>query len=410
MRNKPVAQNLHTLPDLLHMKTADNQSVWSKWAFPFAYKGRGYRLFKLSDSKVAPYYVHLQRAKRRYKQCLETPIRNVAIKRAKKYIDDVLGEKWSDVERLKVRHRASNLEDVLRVYRLRHGLTKRSARNNELAMLTIIKRVTGKAEIDPKRVTLSFINDDLPVRFQDTVCAEYCAVAKKDEPSQREARERALRSSRSTINQARSIFTRQEAHDLRGIYKKEGLQVPECVNGFMTVKLRGSRPKTNYNPVPDSVIDRTFERIEEVKPYDIELYKAFWLDVGAGLRRGEFLRVEREHFVERDGMMWISGGIGKDGERIEVPIQSRAWEALKPLLPEKGRVIKSSEVAKRLCHWLRFQGWMTQKKAHELRAYVGSLIYQKSPHAAMAFMRHKSISITERYYVRYGQAKPVDVL
>ncbi len=57
--------------------------------------------------------------------------------------------------------------------------------------------------------------------------------------------------------------------------------------------------------------------------------------------------------------------------------------------------------------WLGAQGWKTEKKMHELRAYVGSLIYQLSPHAAKAFMRHKSIRTTELFYCHYGKAATV---
>jgi len=55
-------------------------------------------------------------------------------------------------------------------------------------------------------------------------------------------------------------------------------------------------------------------------------------------------------------------------------------------------------------------GWKTEKKLHELRAYVGSLIYLKDPVAAMKFMRHASIRITEQSYARYGKVKTPDVL
>jgi hypothetical protein len=60
---------------------------------------------------------------------------------------------------------------------------------------------------------------------------------------------------------------------------------------------------------------------------------------------------------------------------------------------------------------MRDQGWRTQKTLHELRAYVGSLIYKKDHEAARLFMRHKSIHVTEKFYCRsFGMAKHIDVL
>jgi hypothetical protein len=66
---------------------------------------------------------------------------------------------------------------------------------------------------------------------------------------------------------------------------------------------------------------------------------------------------------------------------------------------------------RRVGFWLDKQGWKTEKKMHELRAYIGSLIYQVDHMAAMKFMRHKSIKVTEKFYVRYGgKAIPTNVL
>jgi integrase len=128
---------------------------------------------------------------------------------------------------------------------------------------------------------------------------------------------------------------------------------------------------------------------------------------------GRIQRLRWEHLIERDGAVWVSGGIGKDGEKIEVPMQSRAVTAIASLRQVKGFVIKERglEWAKRINWWMKGLGWQTEKKLHELRAYVGSMIYQVSPVQAMRFMRHKSIRVTEQFYCRYGKnQKPVYVL
>lgn len=388
----------------------DSDNSIHQWDFTFQHKGREYRLYKRKNSKVAPYYLRIQQSKKRFKQSLGTPIRNVAIDRAKTHIDNILERRWALVEKVKLRHKVSTLEDVLKLYRTFHGIKPRSARNNELAMIQLLRVVTSK-DIDPRRVSLSAITPQLAIQFQDITAANYCAAVPQDDGSQREARERAYRSTRSTLNQARSLFTRRPEHDLMQRYRDAGVNIPDSVKEFMTVRLRGTLRKADYHPPGDDVIKRTFERIEELKPIDLNVYKAFWLDVGAGLRRSEITRCEWSHFVERDGMMWISGGIGKDGEKINVPIQSKAWEALKGMRGTGPVIVgEKTEWSKRLNHWLRFAGWTTEKKMHELRAYVGSLIYRKNPQAAMAFMRHKSIRVTEQFYVRYGAARPVDVL
>lgn len=392
------------------VKPPKNEPGTHRWTCEFIYRGRPYRIFKRRDAIVAPYYFRIQKEKGRHKQCLETPVQNVAIKRAKRVIDLVFDSKWEEMERIKVRHRASSLGKVLEVYRKIHGIKARSARNNELAILLIVRRCLGK-DFDPRLISLTYLEKSLPYRFQDITAADYCAGL-TDDGALREARERAFRSSRSTLNQARSLFSRRPEHDLIERYKQAGLHIPDCVKDFMTVKLRGKLVKSDYHPPGDDVIQKTFDRITEVERFDLNLFKAFWLDVGAGLRRSEIGRVDWSHCIERDGFVWISGGIGKDGERIEVPIQDRAWSALKIHRKPRGPIIEGEKLewSKRLNNWMRCLGWETEKKMHELRAYVGSLIYQKDPLAAKKFMRHKTIAVTELFYVHYGDARPVNVL
>lgn len=392
--------------------------MYAKWKKTFHYRGRPFTLFKRQDSRDAPYYIRFEKFKEQHLKQLESSDWKVAMANAKTFIDAVYARDWQKRETLLQRHRTATLEDVLRLYREVHGIKGRTARNNELAILQIFRRVHQKE--NATTITLDLLDRSLPVQYQDLIAKDYVAtVSAKDEGAVREARDRAYRTSRSTLCQARSIFSRRAENDLVQRYIDAGLRLPESLKDFMTVKLRGASPKKEYNPPADAVIDRTFTRMDELCDTDRNVYFGFWLSTGAALRRSEIQRLEWNHFVEKDGMWWIDGGIGKDGRRVVVPIQSKAWERLSQFRldhngkPKTGRVIEGEtgqEWAKRLNTHLRGLGWTTEKKMHELRAYIGSLIYQKSPLAAMHFLRHKSIAVTERYYVRYGTIRPVDVL
>ncbi len=84
----------------------------------------------------------------------------------------------------------------------------------------------------------------------------------------------------------------------------------------------------------------------------------------------------------RDGRPWFSGSIGKDGLKIEVPMQERAWNALRGFKEDSGPVLGAGatlEYARRVGTWMKLQGWGTEKKLHELWAYVGSKIYMQDP-------------------------------
>lgn len=394
------------------------QTGVNRWRYHFVYRGRHYTLFKVKDSKDANYYIHVQRLKQRYKHSLETNARTVAIDRSKVFIDAVIGEKWEVVEKLKTRRSIPSLKQVIDVYYQISGLPYRTTHNNVLSMLKILERVDG-VRPDPATVPLTRIDRILAHKYQDIVLRDYVSKALAEGGLEREARERAFRSSGSVIKQARSLFTRKGSQDVVMRYEEHNIYVPETVSSFMTTKLRGKSVKEEYLAPPESVIQQAFNEIEKARENDANVYLAFWCAVGGGLRRSEIQRLEWSHFIERKlsandpPMVWISGGIGKDGQRIEVPVQSKAWERLQPFRKTTGYVLseRGVEWAKRLNFWMKIQGWKTEKKLHELRAYVGSLIYQRSPMAAMKFMRHKSISITERFYCRYGPTtKPVDVL
>lgn len=303
-----------------------------------------------------------------------------------------------------------SLQQVIDLYLLVATVSRRTARNNVLSMLKILERVAGN-KVSPKAVPLKMLTRSLAERFQEACVRDYQASALPDEPSQREAKDRALRSSRSTLNQARSLFACRDM-DLMDRYAREGLVIPESVQDFMRCKVRGKLTKHDYNRPPDEVIERALTEIENLKD-DIPVYLAFWCAAGIGLRRKEIFYLRWEHIVEVEGRAWVIGGFGKDGREIRVPIQQRAWDALKPFRQSDGWVIseRSDRWARRLSRWMREQGWQTRKTLHELRAYIGSLIYAQNPVAAKQFLRHSSILITEKFYLRYSpQSKPLDVL
>jgi integrase len=367
-------------------------------------------LFKRTRTRDGNYFVKFEHDKRQYFKGLDTNIAAVAKIRAKSFIDAVREGKWQDMEKLKSRRTCATIVEVEPLYRKFALISPNTIENNLWATGKLLK--TGLGISDWKGVSLNELTPMLVVRFQNAMVNDYCAEAEKEEEQQRQARELALRSSKSIVNQARSLFNKDKA--LIEQYTQAGLEIPDSVQGFMTCKVLGRITKGEYLAPSDAVVEKAFKDIKKFKKIDANVYVAFWLAAGAGLRRREIQRCRWEFWIERDGLVWISGGLGKDGKRIEVPMQQRAVKALKPLRKAEGRVMGDEvgvEFAKRLNFWMKQQGWNTEKKMHELRAYVGSRIYKSNPQAAMKFMRHKSIRITEQFYVRYGPGTSVpDVL
>src|SRR6185369_12212793 len=102
----------------------------------------------------------------------------------------------------------SSLGKVIILYLQHSSVAKRTAKNNALALLKIFEKVRGH-QVVSELVPLADVNAALIPAYQSQAEREYCAQAADDPPTQREAKERALRSTRSTIRQARCLFSRR---------------------------------------------------------------------------------------------------------------------------------------------------------------------------------------------------------
>jgi integrase len=389
----------------------------------FTHHGRTYLLYKRQEDRMAPYYCRIQFEGKRHQYGTGTNHQAQAEERAKLWIDRVQGGRWEHVEKMKAKKSTALFGQVSELYRPADGtmglagIKDASARNNVWAFGKVFK--VGLNIDDPAKVRLEVVNEALVSKFQRNMEIQYCADAGKSPQVQAIAREQSLRSSRSLIRQARSLFNQSVMKQ----YREQGLKIPACVDGFMKAKLRGEDKKREYLQPPDEVVQGAMVNIEKMREPDPEVYRAFWLALGCGLRRGEIFRARWEHFAVRNGQLYYDGdlselpeekNIGKDGEPVRVPVQAKGWAKLLPFKQAKGRVLGENatmEFARRINWWMKGQGWNTEKKLHELRAYIGSLLYREDPKMACLFMRHKDVETTKEFYVRYGaEGKVTDVL
>jgi integrase len=293
----------------------------------------------------------------------------------------------------------TTLTTIVDTYMAHAQVAMRTRKNNILSLLMVLRRAKG-SELKAEDVLLREIDAGLITTFQNEAVERYCRAADKDDAAQRIARERALRSTRSTLTQARSVFSK----DMVRLYREKGIDVPEGVLRFTAAPLRGQSTSTDYHGPPDDVAARTMDRIELMRA-DVPVYLGYWLAIGAALRKSEIHYCKWESIRDaEEGAGMIAGGIGKDNREITQPIMARAYQSILPYRKAGGWVIteRSGLWAKRLSFWLRSQGWTGQKTIHGLRAYTGSLVFAKlgAVHAAR-FLRHKDCQITQRHYVRF---------
>lgn len=304
----------------------------------------------------------------------------------------------------------STLQDVFDVYDRVNTVGRRTAQNNKLALLKVFEFADG-ARINPAQTPLTRLDGHLIREYQSRYLDRRLAEAPKDVGAQRETKEKALRTSRGTVNQARCVFHARDA-DLLHLYREAMIVIPPTVQEFLEAHVRGRVLRRDYEAAPDEVLHRTFREIEKMRERDPDIFKFFWLASGCGLRASEALRADWSHVVIRDGRWHLDGGVGKNAQRIRVAFQRRAQVALEPFREPAGPILNPrGDLYKRFSMWIRLQGFTTAKTTHELRCYTGSLLYMQDPLAAKAFCRHGSISVTERSYSRYvRQGQTIDVL
>ncbi len=283
-------------------------------------------------------------------------------------------------------------------------------------------RILSAGQVEPLErysdAPLTLLTPQLAEAYQIKMIRAAEASAEPNTTARREARLRAQRTSKSTIQQAKSLFARRGRFVER--YQEAGITIPDCVLLFRDFKADGTNRTKRYVRPGDQVIAETFAQVDALKAIDADAWLMFWLAVGTGMRRGELANAAGEHFRTIADRLHVVGGIGKDGEQIVIPVQKRTQDVL---IAEKllvagairpGLIFAGSEdrrhykIPLALNDWLTSMGWSGQKKMHDLRAYIGSKLYERNPRAAMLFLRHKNLSVTEQYYSHHAARAQVD--
>src|SRR5262245_8124220 len=135
-----------TTPDkIVALPDQKPQETRPAFTVDFEHRGRTFALYKRHKNRSAPYQVCMVRQGRRPRHSLETNDSKTAIDRAKVIIDRVLDEKWSDVDRVKVRRRGSgSLQKLFDLYRELAQVQAITIRNNIGSMRWLIECATGQ--------------------------------------------------------------------------------------------------------------------------------------------------------------------------------------------------------------------------------------------------------------------------
>jgi integrase len=221
----------------------------------------------------------------------------------------------------------------------------------------------------------------------------------------------ARRSARSTLNQARAVFSRWAMEMYGRRFKIPNL---EGFRGAGNIKVQ---PKVYEFPAP-AILEKTKEAAKELTG---EKRKAWLLCYGLGLRAREAASVEWTWFRTTDKGTVLEiirrpGWAPKASERC-LPVPGNLWADLQALKAEDCPTVLAGSPTRRLdtverdlAEWMRGLGWDREHCAHELRAWKGSVWFTElGAEVAREWLGHRDIATTCRYYARLTrQPKPIE--
>ena len=362
------------------------------------FQGKPYRLYKVRQG--SNYMLRVQRHGKDLPRTTGTPIADVARKQALTLLKAMFSDTWeaqSDVLRHKAKAQSS-VGDLLDLYELQAptelGIAKVSAKRNAGQLLRIIE--LAKPDANARKLRIEEITDDL--------ARTYIAAARKNG--------RGDSSIRSSVNQARSLFTPKLKH----LYEKH-LTVPKKI-GFAISSLNLKTSIEEFVPIPAEIVAKMETEahgpLRECQP---SAYRAYLLMSRLGLRNSEVVAVRKGWFETHNGTRLLvlkdrpqeafklknslSGAIG---------VSDALWGQLTEGLPEQWDYLidertmtdRFDAAYRTLNNFIRQFLPDRKKGAYELRKWAGSIVATRSGiYAAQQFLRHRSVKTTESYYATY---------
>lgn len=243
-------------------------------------------------------------------------------------------------------------------------------------------------------------------------------------------KQQAGRSGNTVLRSARALFAPQ----LLEHYKVEGGMTLPDVSGFREAPGFRHVTKEEYDRPSDTLIARTLQALEESRETHRDRFLAVWLALGFGLRKSEASAVRAGWFVRIGGRMHLElravvqpGTPGKESTVTKngtacprIPVANGAWDKLAPYLkgmkndahllaPDATDTYRGDDLFDEIAAWMRELGWQTQKAFHEWRALAGCEVAMRDGLlVARDWLRHSSVTTTERNYGRYIRTQVTD--
>lgn len=302
----------------------------------------------------------------------------------------------------------ATLGDVFKVYREAAGRRRLTAQmkprtaHSYISMLKLIIRDTGEG-LSPDNLTVKTLNRDLIKKYETAKLAEL------GDNSTAIARRRMAGSIRSTLRQARALFSAWAMEE----YEEAGLRLPD-LTGFLK-KSTGHIKKVRYKKPDQELIDSTLSQAMHLQYKEPEAFMVFVLGYHVGLRPGEMACARRGWLQQRGDVYQVEINEDKDEcikskEGRIIPVPEWVYTTLSRgcrdyLIVGKTKNARENFIKREFAAWMRLIGWDKEtypKAAHELRKLFGCRVVQKfGPLVAQRRLGHASFKTTEDYYSDY---------
>ena len=346
------------------------------------------------------YYLRAMVQGKRYLRSLDTADKVLAQSRARQMLGLLRAKRFDVLDQTRARTAYATIGEIFRAFgeaALLRDLRARTIYDYKQSMRTILQEVTGRGEVD--EMPASVLTDELVRSY----AAKRLAKVSGDPLLE----DRAKVSARSTLRQARSLFSRWAQEHYRA------LKLPD-MTGFLQASA-GRAPTKYYVTPPAKLRELTITCGRELRKSDPDLYVAFLLCYDLALRAGEAQAAQWDWIrTDTDGRRYLDVITRADfrpkGRERSVPIGEETWTELQAcrrpsdpfVLPGGHKTARRKMVTTTLAGWMRARGWDSRtypKAAHELRKLMGSRWYtDRGAEVAQTWLGHKDISTTCRYY------------
>lgn len=326
-------------------------------------------------------------------------------------------KRWAILEQNKLKDTFASLGDLFAAYRAAaklKGEPQPSTVEGNIWAVSRIVRTQAGAEAAVDALSTSILSEQLVEGFLDSMLAGKVGDMLLED--------RARRTVRSTLLQARSLF----AKPMRKSYRH--LCLPDLA-GFLEADV-GKTPMKRYQLPPKTLRVRTAAEGAALKVKAPNLYAAYLLCYHLGLRSSEAV-MARWDWIEttEQGKHYIhiirrpAEGFSPKGYEGTVPVPEAVWHDLQFLrnsadpyiLPGGAKTNRKNLIGRELSAWMRGIGWDKEtypKAAHELRKLIGSMWYKRfGVEGARERLRHANMQTTLDYYAHldYEEMQALEV-